>query len=140
MPIEDLTDPRVMGAACAATGHITAMSNSVYKSVLVTIANGTQQVHRVNNCYTLDASMHVLLQVVNGDKYDLLIVVALSTNCTRNSQLCTSVDCPIDECTQHLWSVSVVAPPTPLNHTIDYDIISVTPVRHIDGVSGQLTI
>ena len=44
MPIEDLADPRVMGAACAATDYITAMSNSAYKFVLVTIANGTQQV------------------------------------------------------------------------------------------------
>lgn len=82
--------------------------------------------------------MHVLLQVVNGIKYDMLMIVALSTTCTRDSQLCTSVECLIDECTQHLWSVSVVAPPTPINQTINYDVISAAPVKHIGGVSGQV--
>ena len=71
-PIEDLTDPYVMGAACAAADYITAMSNSVYKSVLVTITNGTQQVRRVDITLN-DASMHVLLQVVSGIKYDTYV-------------------------------------------------------------------
>lgn len=44
MIIEDYDDPNVMGAACAAADQITAMSNSLYKSVVVRIANGTFQV------------------------------------------------------------------------------------------------
>ena len=44
MPIQNFSDPRVMGAACAVVGEITAMSNSVYKSVLVVITSGTYQV------------------------------------------------------------------------------------------------
>ena len=42
--IQDFSDPRVIGAACAAVDQITAISNSRYKSVLVVIANGTYQV------------------------------------------------------------------------------------------------
>lgn len=55
----------------------------------------------------------------------MLIEVALSTTCTRDSNLCTSVECPIDERTQMQWMVSVVAPPTPQNN---YDVVSVAPV------------
>ena len=41
---EALSDPLVIGAACAAVDQITALSNSIYKSVLVHIENGTYQV------------------------------------------------------------------------------------------------
>lgn len=116
MVIEDFSGPHILGATCAAVDQITAMSNSVYKSILVTIKNGTYQ-------------------VVNGVKYDLWIVVALSTTCKRSSDLCTTEECPVDEHTQYLWQVSVVAPPTPVNQTIDYDVISVTPLKHV-GVNG----
>lgn len=44
MPIQNFSDPRVMGAACAVVDEITAMSNSVYKSVLVVITSGIYQV------------------------------------------------------------------------------------------------
>ena len=44
MSIQNFSDPHVMGAACAAVNEITAMSNSVYKSVLVIITSGTYQV------------------------------------------------------------------------------------------------
>ena len=44
MSIQNFSDPHVMGAACAAVNEITAMSNSVYKSVLVVITSGTYQV------------------------------------------------------------------------------------------------
>lgn len=69
---------------------------------------------------------------MNGLKYDMLIVVALSTTCQRDSDLCTSVECPFDECTQYLWMVSVVTSPTP----IYYNVLAVTPIRHIGAVSG----
>ena len=63
--------------------------------------------------------------------------MALSTTCKRSSDLCTTEECPVDEHTQYLWQVSVVAPPTPVNQTIDYDVISVTPLKHVGVVSGQ---
>lgn len=44
MIIQDFSDPRIIGAACAAANQITAMSNSIYKSVVVIIMNGTFQV------------------------------------------------------------------------------------------------
>ena len=44
MPIQNFSDPHVRGAACAAVDKITAMSNSLYKSVLVIITSGTYQV------------------------------------------------------------------------------------------------
>lgn len=47
MPLHNFSDPRVMGAACAAVDEITAMSNSVYKSVLILITNGTYQVSKL---------------------------------------------------------------------------------------------
>lgn len=72
------------------------------------------------------------MQVVNGLRYDLLIEVALSITCTRESDLCTSVECPIDEHTQSKWMVSIVAPPTPSNEMIVYDVISVTPVNSVE--------
>ena len=58
----------------------------------------------------------------------MLIEVALSTTCARDSNLCTSVECPIDVRTQMQWMVSVVAPPTPPSERINYDVLSVTPV------------
>lgn len=61
-----------------------------------------------------------------------MIEVALSTTCRRDSELCTSVECPIDERTQSPWLASVVAPPTPLNETINYDVLSVTPADTIE--------
>ena len=59
----------------------------------------------------------------------MLIEIALSTTCMRDSNLCTSVECPIDERTQMQWMISIVAPPTPLNETINYNVLSVTPVN-----------
>ena len=47
MPLQNFSDPRVMGAACAAVDQITEMSNSVYKSVLITITGGTYQVWKL---------------------------------------------------------------------------------------------
>lgn len=115
--IDDFSDPLVIGAACAAVDQITTISNSKYKSVFVLIANGTKQ-------------------VVNGFKYDLLMVVALSTTCERDSELCTSADCPIDERTKYLWMASVVAPPTPVNMTINYMVLNVSRVMHIGQGGG----
>ena len=66
------------------------------------------------------------------------MVVALSTTCKRDSELCTSADCPIDECTKYLWMASVVAPPTPVNETINYVVLNVSRIMHIGQVSGQL--
>ena len=130
MPLQNFSDPRVMGAACAAVDQITEMSNSVYKSVLITITGGTYQVWKLLCMCVLVIvySMYSFTQVVNGLKYDMLIEVALSITCTRDSNLCTSVECPVDEHTQMQWMVSVVAPPTPLNETINYNVLSVTPV------------
>ena len=45
--IRNLSDSRVMGAACAAVDNITAMSNSLYKSVLIVITSGTFQVDMI---------------------------------------------------------------------------------------------
>ena len=42
--IQNFHDPLVIGAACAAVSQITAKSVFAYKSVLVTITNGTRQV------------------------------------------------------------------------------------------------
>ena len=47
MIIQNFTDPRVLGAACAAANRITEMSNSVYKQVVVSVLNGTYQVPRL---------------------------------------------------------------------------------------------
>ena len=44
MIIQNFTDPRVRGAACAAANQITEMSHSINKQVVVSILNGTQQV------------------------------------------------------------------------------------------------
>ena len=44
MIIQNFTDPRVRGAACAAANQITEMSKSMNKMVVVSIFNGTQQV------------------------------------------------------------------------------------------------
>lgn len=63
------------------------------------------------------------------------MTVALSTTCRRDSEMCTSEDCPIDESTQSLWMASVVAPPTPLNQTINYDVLNITKVRSVSKVS-----
>ena len=46
MPIGNLQDPEVVAAACAAVDEITSMSNSMYKTVLVTITSGTSQVSK----------------------------------------------------------------------------------------------
>ena len=43
--IQNFHDSLVIGAACAAVSQITIKSVSTYKSVLVTITNGTRQVH-----------------------------------------------------------------------------------------------
>ena len=69
----------------------------------------------------------------------MLIEVALSTTCPRDSNLCTSVECPIDERTQMLWMVSVVDPPTPPSEKINYDVLSVTPVIE-DSVRNMFSI
>jgi len=44
MIIQNLDNPAVIGAACAAVDQITSMSNSEYRSALVSIENGTMQV------------------------------------------------------------------------------------------------
>jgi len=49
MIILDFTDPHVRGAACATANHITEMSRSINKQVVVSILNGTQQV-RLGKC------------------------------------------------------------------------------------------
>ena len=74
-------------------------------------------------------------QVVNGLRYDLLVEVALSTICARDSKLCTSAECPIDERTQSKWMVSVVAPP---NERISYNVISVTPANTVEDTVSKL--
>ena len=76
--------------------------------------------------------MCIYTQVVAGLRYDLVIEVALSITCTRESDLCTSVECPIDEHSQSKWMVSVVAPPSPSNEMIVYDVISVAPVNSVE--------
>ena len=45
MIIQNFTDPRVLGAACAAANEITEISNSMNKIVIVSILNGTYQVY-----------------------------------------------------------------------------------------------
>ena len=77
-----------------------------------------------------------IMQVVNGVKFDLMITVALSTTCKKNSELCTSVECPIDESTKQLWMVSVVAPPTKL--TTQYNVLSIIQLVHIGSVSSYI--
>ena len=47
MPLQNFSDPRVVGAACAAVNEITTTSNSLYKSVLVVISTGTYQVSKL---------------------------------------------------------------------------------------------
>ena len=47
MPLQNFSDPKVMGAACAAVDQITEMSTFEYKSVLVTIISGTFQVEQL---------------------------------------------------------------------------------------------
>ena len=44
MELQNFSDPMVVGAACAAVDQITEMSNSEFKSVLVSITSGTYQV------------------------------------------------------------------------------------------------
>ena len=44
MIIQNFSDPAVIGAACVAVNQITNMSNSEYRSALVSIENGTMQV------------------------------------------------------------------------------------------------
>jgi len=135
MIIQNFSDPHLVGAACAAVDQITDMSNSVYKSVLVVITSGTYQVFRlclyVCRCPCI---LHVCIQVVNGLRYDLLIEVALSTTCKRDSKLCTSVECSFDEHTQSGWMVSIVASPTPPNQMIKYNVLSVNKVSTDDKV------
>ena len=135
MIIQNISGPRVMGAACAAVNQITAISNSRYKFVLVQIANGTYQ---VRTCASYNTMIIIFVQVVNGLKFDILIMVALSTTCNRDSELCTSVQCPIDERTKSLWMASVVAPPTPINQTINYMVLNVSQAMHISTVSVQI--
>ncbi|XP_065919145.1 uncharacterized protein [Dysidea avara] len=118
MIIQNFTDPRVLGAACAAANRITEMSNSVYKQVVVSVLNGTYQ-------------------VVNGLKYDLVIEVALSTTCDRNSPECFANDCPIDDRTQMLWTTSVVASPTPQP---TYTILSVSLIHNGGSGGGKMII
>lgn len=72
---------------------------------------------------------------MNGLKYDLLIEVALSTTCMRDSELCTSVECPIDEKTRSEWMVSVVTPPA---QPIGYNILNVTRVDNVVGDSVRI--
>lgn len=80
--------------------------------------------------YFVFYNVHIYyIQVVNGIRYDLFIKVALSTTCTRDSQLCTSMECPIDEQTLSEWMVSVVASPSvPVN----YSVLSTTPVNTVE--------
>ena len=47
--IKNFGDSLVIGAACAAVNQITIKSVFTYKSVLVTITNGTRQVCDINN-------------------------------------------------------------------------------------------
>ena len=77
----------------------------------------------------------VCIQVTKG-VIDLRIVVALSTTCKKDSELCTSVECPIDESTQQLWIASIVAPPALTAQTIKYNVLSVKQIMHIGSVSG----
>ena len=63
-------------------------------------------------------------------KFDLKIVVALSTTCKKDSALYTSVECPIDELTQQLWMVTVVA-----TQTNKYNVLSIRQLMHIGSVS-----
>ena len=65
-----------------------------------------------------------------------MVVVALSTTCKKDSELCTSVECPIDESTKQLWMVSVVASPTKL--TTQYKVLSIRQLVHIGLVSEYL--
>ena len=65
-----------------------------------------------------------------------MIVVALSTTCKRDSELCTSLECPVDKSTQQLWMVSIVAPPSLTTQTVKYDVLSIRQVMHIGSVSG----
>ena len=78
---------------------------------------------------------YVRLQVTKGI-FDLRIVVALSTTCKKDSELCTSIECPVDESTQQLWMASVVAPPALTTQTIKYDVLSIKQIMHIGSVSG----
>ena len=44
MMIQNFTDPRILGAACATAEWITARSNTAFKQVVVSVINGTYQV------------------------------------------------------------------------------------------------
>ena len=52
--------------------------------------------------------------------------------------MCTSKECPIDKYSQLLWMASVIVPPTPLNQTINYDVLGVVIVNNISMVSEHL--
>lgn len=88
-------------------------------------------------CFAVCGILHIQLpvQVANGVKLDLMIVVAVSTTCKKDSELCKSVECPIDESTKQLWIVSVVVPPTKLT---TYNVLSIRQLVHIGSVSEQL--
>ncbi|XP_065919671.1 uncharacterized protein [Dysidea avara] len=118
MIIQNFTDPRVLGAACAAANEITEISNSMNKIVIVSILNGTYQ-------------------VVNGIRYDLVIEVALSTTCDRNSPECFASKCPIDVRTRMLWMATVIAPPTPQP---TYTVLDVSEIRPIPPPGGKMII
>ena len=48
------------------------------------------------------------------------------------------MQCPIDEDTQMQWMVSVVAPPTPVNMTINYMVLNASRIMGIGQVSRQI--
>ena len=65
-----------------------------------------------------------------------MIVIALSTTCKKDSELCTFVECPVDKSTQQLWMVSIVAPSSLTTQLVKYDVLSIRQVMHIGSVSG----
>ena len=126
MIIRNFTDPRILGAACATAKWITARSNTAYKQVVVSVLNGTYQVIRLLKHENI--AIYYFVQVVNGLKYDLVIELALSMICDRNSPECFVSDCPIDDRTRMLWMTSVVASPAPQP---TYSVLSVSQIHSV---------
>jgi hypothetical protein len=85
--IDDLGSDEVLAAARVVVSRLNEMSNSVYKTVLVDVIKGTEQ-------------------VVAGYKYVLTVLVGRSIDCKKDED---SEDCHIDGTSLETWTATVVA-------------------------------
>ena len=75
------------------------------------------------------------LQVVNGIRYDLIIEIALSTTCDRNSAKCFASKCPIDVHTRMLWMATVITSPNPQPAYTVLDVSEICPI--VSGIEVE---